>query len=192
MSKFIMLLLGILGYYALSGCSKSDTPPLAKIEQGFKNVPDSVRIGCYWYWISDNISKEGVVKDLHAMKEAGITRAYIGNIDIGGNAYGNVKMFTAEWWEAVHATLKTATELDIEIGMFNSPGWSQSGGPWVKPAQSMRYLAATDMQVKGPQTLAYTVPGYSDTMQLVRVIAYPAQENVYKKESLWKTSSQLV
>ncbi|MEI3445134.1 MAG: glycosyl hydrolase [Bacteroides thetaiotaomicron] len=23
--------------------------------------------------------------------------------------------------------------LIIEIGIFNSPGWSQSGGPWVKP-----------------------------------------------------------
>ena len=99
-----------------------------------------------------------------------------------------MKIFTPEWWEAVHAALKTATELDIEIGMFNSPGWSQSGGPWVKPEQSMRYLAATDMQVKGPQTLSYTVPEYSDSMQLVRVIAYPAQSNVFRKE--WKVQQK--
>ena len=72
--------------------------------------------------------------------------------------------------DAVHAALKTATELDMEIGMFNSPGWSQSGGPWVKPEQSMRYLAATDTMVKGPRTLSYTIPEYSDSMQLVRVI----------------------
>ena len=70
------------------------------------------------------------------------------------------------------------------IGMFNSPGWSQSGGPWVKPEQSMRYLAATDTMVKGSQTLSYTIPEYSDSMQLVRVIAYPTQSDVFKKE--WK------
>ena len=52
----------------------------------------------------------------------------------------------------------------------------------------MRYLAATDMQVKGPQTLSYTVPEYSDSMQLVRVIAYPAQSNVFRKE--WKVQQK--
>ena len=111
----------------LSACSNvKDVLSIVTIEKGFREIPDSIRVGCYWYWISDNISKEGVVKDLYAMKKAGITRAYIGNIDIGGNAYGDVKIFTPEWWDAIHAALKTATELDIEIGMFNSPGWSQS------------------------------------------------------------------
>ena len=77
----------------LSACSNvKDVPSIVTIEKGFREIPDSIRVGCYWYWISDNISEEGVVKDLYAMKKAGITRAYIGNIDIGGNAYGNVKI----------------------------------------------------------------------------------------------------
>ena len=184
-----LLIFSVIMISVLGGCSNSrQLPTIAIIEQGFRNVPDSIRVGCYWYWLSDNISTEGVIKDLHAMKKAGITRAYIGNIDIGGNAYGDVKIFTPEWWNAVHAALKTATELDIEIGLFNSPGWSQSGGPWVKPEQSMRYLHAIDQQVKGPQVLSYTIPGYSDTMQLVRVIAYPAQTDVYTKE--WKVQQK--
>jgi hypothetical protein len=29
----------------------------------------------------------------------------------------------------MHTMLKTATELDIDVGLFNGPGWSQSGGP---------------------------------------------------------------
>ena len=49
-----------------------------------------------------------------------------------------------------HAALKTATELDIEIGVFTvRDGASREDR--VKLEQ-MRYLAATDMQVKGPQT----------------------------------------
>ena len=51
------------------------------------------------------------VKDLYAMKKAGITRAYIGNIDIGGNAYGDVKIFTPEWWDAIHAASLIRPEL---------------------------------------------------------------------------------
>lgn len=149
------------------------------IRRGFNNIPDSIRIGCYWYWLSDNISKEGIIKDLHAMKKAGITRAYIGNIGLENIPYGDVKIFSSEWWDIVHTALKTATELDIEIGIFNSPGWSQSGGPWVKPEQSMRYLAATDTLVKGNNTFIYKMPGYTGNRQIVKVIAYPVPTEEY-------------
>ncbi|MDR3251516.1 MAG: glycoside hydrolase family 2 [Tannerella sp.] len=155
--------------------------PVASLEKGFCDVPDSIRIGVYWYWLSDNISREGVVNDLHAMKKAGITKAYIGNIGLDDLPYGEVKIFSDEWWNIIHAALKTATELGIEIGIFNSPGWSQSGGPWVKPEESMRYLAATDIQVRGPESVTYNIPGYSEKTQLVSVIAYPNNTGVYEK-----------
>lgn len=48
-----------------------DVLSIVTIEKGFREIPDSIRVGCYWYWISDNISKEGVVKDLYAMKRQG-------------------------------------------------------------------------------------------------------------------------
>ena len=51
-------------------------PKLAQIESGFKNIPDSVQTSVYWYWISDNISKAGVIKDLNAMKRVGINRGF--------------------------------------------------------------------------------------------------------------------
>lgn len=103
-------------------------------------MPDSVRLAVYWYWMSDNISVRGVEEDLLSMKEAGITRAFIGNIGGQGVPYGKVRMFSDEWWEVLHAALKKASELDIEIGIFNSPGWSQSGGPWIKPCE---YISGT-------------------------------------------------
>ena len=174
---FIAVVYGVS--MALFSCKEPS--PLASLERGFRDVPDSIRVGAYWYWISDNISKEGVIRDLHAMKEAGITRAYIGNVGIDNIPYGEMKIFTPEWWDVIHAALKTATELDIEMGIFNSPGWSQSGGPWVKPEESMRYLASTDMHVKGPKSLVCILPGYTRDMQLVRVIAFPEQENMYRK-----------
>lgn len=49
-----------------------NVPSIVTIEKGFREIPDSIRVGCYWYWISDNISKEGVVKDLYAMKRQGL------------------------------------------------------------------------------------------------------------------------
>ena len=105
------------------------------LASGFVTLPDSIQTSVYWYWISNNISKEGVIKRPRVDEKAGINRAFIGNIGQDDVPYGNVKMLSEEWWDIRHAALKKATELDIEIGIFNSPGWSQSGGPWVKPTR---------------------------------------------------------
>ena len=117
------------------------------MERDFQNPPEEVQTAVYWYWISGNISKEGVIADLHAMKQAGINRAFIGDIGQDGlYTDKSVKIFSDEWWEVLHTALKTASELDIEIGIFNSPGWSQSGGPWVKPEE---LLAGASREVPG-------------------------------------------
>ncbi|HET8829689.1 MAG TPA: glycosyl hydrolase, partial [Pelobium sp.] len=146
--------------------------PITGLEASFIKPPDSIQTSVYWYWISDHISKEGVVKDLHAMKSVGINRAFIGNIGIDGVPYGNVKMFSEEWWDILHTALKTATELNIEIGIFNSPGWSQSGGPWVKTTEAMRYLTSSETLIKGPLKASITLPMPTANFQDVKVLAF--------------------
>lgn len=149
------------------------------LESGFITSPDSVQTSIYWYWISDHISVEGVANDLRAMKQAGINRAFIGNIGLseGEAGRGKVKFQSEEWWKVLHSALKTATELGIDIGIFNSPGWSQSGGPWVKPQEAMRYLASTKTQVTGGQKVNVVLPRpegpFKEHFQDVKVVAYP-------------------
>jgi hypothetical protein len=161
--------------------STSSIIPMRKaghsLEKGFVTPPDSIQTSVYWYWISDNISREGVINDLRSMKEAGINRAFIGNIGLDDVPYGNVKMLSEEWWEVLHAALKTATELDIEIGIFNSPGWSQSGGPWVSAGEAMRYLTASETRITGPQKVSIPLAKPAEIFQDVRVIAYPAPKD---------------
>jgi hypothetical protein len=185
MKKYIFLS-AIIAIFLSANCAcsgngnRSDSSgksSFTAIESNFKR-PDSTKLAVYWYWISDNISKEGVIRDLEAMKKVGINRVHIGNIglDEPGIPYGKVKLFTPEWWEITHAALKRATELDIEVGIFNCPGWSQSGGPWVRPEQSMRYLASSEITVKGPQKAGnLRLPKVADdAMEDVKIIAYPA------------------
>ncbi|MDP4240967.1 MAG: glycosyl hydrolase, partial [Bacteroidota bacterium] len=143
------------------------------LESGFINPPDSIQTSVYWYWLSDNISKEGVIKDLYAMKKAGINRAFIGNIGLTDIPYGKVKMFSDEWWDILHTALKTASNLNIEIGIFNSPGWSQSGGPWIKSDEAMRYLISSETHVKGPFKFSQKLKRPIDIFQDVKVIAFP-------------------
>ncbi len=161
--------------FLLSTVLWAQRPYSQALESGFTTPSDSVQTAVYWHWVNGNLSKEGIVKDLHAMKKAGINRAFI--TDIGLTAaecpMGKVQLFSEEWWEIVHTTLKTATELNVEIGFFISPGWSQAGGPWNKPEQAMRYLASSEMRVKGPQKLVQKLDQPTTNFQDVKVVAWP-------------------
>jgi hypothetical protein len=156
---------------SLSGMAQKD------LTTSFNRPPDTIQTSIYWYWMSDNISKEGVIKDLHQMKAVGINRAFIGNIGYETTPYGKVKLFSEEWWDIMHTALKTATALNIEIGIFNSPGWSQSGGPWIKPSQAMRYLTFSKITASGPKKLDVQLDKPKGDFQDVRLIAYKTPKN---------------
>ncbi|MCR4914327.1 MAG: hypothetical protein K6A96_01015 [Prevotella sp.] len=115
--------------------------------ESFLTPPDSIRVGCYYYWVNEQVDPKGVVADLKWMKDNGITLAFLAT-DIRnrknwenpwkGQTFGKNKFQSQLWWKNLRTALKTAGELGIEMGIFNSPGWSQSGGPWVKPEEAMR------------------------------------------------------
>jgi hypothetical protein len=132
------------------------------LREAFASPPPDTRPGCYWYWINDNISKEGITKDLEAMARVGIGRAYIGHIHNHKNAtdtpVGEVKFMSDAWWDALQWAVKEAGRVGVEIGFFNSPGWSQSGGPWIAPAQSMRFLDASETVVEGGRRIEQVLP----------------------------------
>ncbi len=148
------------------------------IEEGFQHPPDSVKPSMYWYWLSDNVSAAGVAEDVKAMAKIGVGRAFVGNIGLNASetAYGDVRLFSPEWWAATRQALKSAAEDSIVIGLFNSPGWSQSGGPWVKPQEAMRYLAYSETNIKGPQRLSQQLKQPAPDFQDVAVLAFPADE----------------
>ena len=156
---------------------KVQPPQMTALEKGFHTIPDSIQTSTYWYWVSGNISNEGVIKDLEAMKKVGINRAFIANVTWGEKNAGQIKLFSEEWWDILHTALKTATRLGIEIGIFNCPGWSQSGGPWVKPNQSMRYLTSSELVVDGPLLIHQKLRQPDSVFQDVKVIAYPAPKD---------------
>lgn len=59
---------------ALSACNRMDRA--AALEADFRNPPESTKPWTYWYWIDDNISKEGITRDLEAMAEVGHWRGF--------------------------------------------------------------------------------------------------------------------
>lgn len=147
---------------------------LSSFRNSFAVPQDSLKPYVYWYWVSDNISKIGITKDLEAMARVGIGEAFIGNIGLSSVPYGKVKVLSDEWWELTRFAISEGQRLGVDIGIFNSPGWSQSGGPWVKPTEAMRYLVGTEVNITGGKKVKVRLPKAKPEMQDMAVIAYPA------------------
>ena len=45
--------------------------------QSFLSPPDSIKVGCYYYWVNEHIDPKGVKADLKWMKDNGITLAFL-------------------------------------------------------------------------------------------------------------------
>lgn len=146
----------------------------APLDDAFQNPGDDTKPWCYWYWLNNHISREGITKDLEAMAKAGIGLAMIGNIEGGGP----VKMFSPEWHDLTRHALKEAKRLSVDIMMFNGPGWSQSGGPWIKPGQSMRRVSWHEVPAKGGAFSAVVRPAGVSAGQDIAVLAVPRMEHL--------------
>jgi len=146
----------------------------------FTDPPEAAKPWCYWYWLEGDISKEGITKDLENMAEVGIARAMIGNVTLSKGTENAVDMLSPEWVDATHHAFKEANRVGVELVMFNGPGWSQSGGPWIKPEQSMRRVTWSEFESKGgafrQNVRAKGVPGGGS--QDIAVLAIPKLNSV--------------
>jgi hypothetical protein len=146
----------------------------ATLDEGFLAPPESTKPSCYWYWISDNISKEGITRDLEGMRRVGIGEAFIGNIYLDDTKIGDVKALTEEWWGMVEHAIREGGRIGVKVGMFNCPGWSQSGGPWIKPGQAMRYVALAEQKVSGPSEFTGKLAAPNNDFQDIALLAFPS------------------
>lgn len=162
----------ILAFYGmlflLTACSSQD------LYKGFVSPPESSKPGVYWYWLNEHVSKEGITKDLQSLHDKGFGIVYIGNI-FWGDKKGEVETLSDEWKECMQHAIREGSRIGINIGFFNCPGWSQAGGPWVKPEDAMRYLTYSEVEVQGPSLVRQFVAVPDTFFQDVSVIAYPIE-----------------
>jgi hypothetical protein len=100
-------------------------------------------------WMDGNLSREGITADLEAMRKAGIGGVIICEVNVGVPR-GPVEFMGPEWRRLFKHVVREAERLGLEITLNAGPGWTGSGGPWVKPEQSMQHIVASATEVKGP------------------------------------------
>jgi hypothetical protein len=138
------------------GCSGGD---ISSLEAGFKNPPANARPGVYWYFMDGNFSREGVTKDLEAMKQAGIGHVLFLEVNVGVPR-GKVDFLSEEWLDLFAFAISECERLNVGVTLGIGPGWTGSGGPWVKGEESMQHLVYTSTEVSGAgrQTVALPKP----------------------------------
>ncbi|KQS36768.1 glycosyl hydrolase [Pedobacter sp. Leaf194] len=130
----------------LSGCWTKRS--FDSLNAGFKNPPNSSKPGVYWYFMDGNISKSGITKDLEAMKTSGIGSVIFLEVNVG-IPRGNIDFLSEKWQNLFTFAVDECERLGIEMTLGVGPGWTGSGGPWVKLPQSMQHLVASTTRVSG-------------------------------------------
>ncbi len=163
------------------------------LESAFRNPPFSSGVYTWWHWMNGNITKEGITRDLEAMKANGIAGYQL--FEAGsGIPIGPVESISNEWIELVLHTLKESERLGLEFAMHNCPGWSSSGGPWITPDKAMQKVTWSETRLTGGKQIRMQLPTpkhmfdyYVDTYCL----AVPADKEIIPKSSVIELSNQL-
>jgi hypothetical protein len=121
------------------------------IYRHFNSPPNSARPRVWWHWMNGNITKDGIRKDLFWMKRSGIGgfQNFDASLMTPQIVAKRLTYMTPEWKEAFRHTTKLADSLNLEMAIAGSPGWSETGGPWVGPEDGMKKLVWTETRVKG-------------------------------------------
>ncbi len=147
---------------ALSACPVLGESPAAEpvatskqqpdsLEQQFRDPPNFARPRVWWHWMNGNITKDGIAKDLAWMKRVGIggLQNFDANLQTPQIVKDRLVYMHPDWKEAFRFAASEAERLGLELAIASSPGWSETGGPWVKPEDGLKKLVWSETDVTG-------------------------------------------
>lgn len=121
------------------------------LESRFMNPPASARPLVWWHWMNGNITKEGIKLDLEWMHRVGV--AGFQNFDAAlatpQVVSKRLAYMTPDWKDAFKYAITLGDQYGMEMAIAGSPGWSESGGPWVPASHGMKKYVWSETLVEG-------------------------------------------
>lgn len=143
------------------------------LRRGFEDPPASARPRVWWHWMNGNVTEEGIRKDIDWMARIGIGGLH--NFDAALETPQMVEKrlayMTPGWKRAFRLAAELADQKGMELAIASSAGWSETGGPWVPPADGMKKLVWSETQVRGGARFTGLLPrppGNTGTFQDMR------------------------
>ena len=134
--------------------------------------------------MGSNVSKDGITRDLEAMKASGIGGATIFHltsaVTVGSKPTANcpwpdITYRSPKWWDLMKHAASEANRLGLELGMHNCVGYSTTGGPWIDPERGMQQLVRKRQSVQGGKQVALDLPLPGTRSIDIGVFAVPAE-----------------
>lgn len=121
------------------------------LEDQFANPPQSARPRVWWHWMNGNITKDGIAKDMAWMKRVGIggLQNFDANLQTPQVVDKRLVYMDEGWKDAFRFTANEAERHGLELAIAASPGWSETGGPWVKPEDGLKKVVWSETVVDG-------------------------------------------
>ncbi|MBN1341400.1 MAG: prolyl oligopeptidase family serine peptidase [Phycisphaerae bacterium] len=154
----------------------SNPAQAADLAKQFAAPPAHTRPWVYWFWLNGNITTEGITADLEAMKRVGIGGVLIMEVD-QSIPKGPVPFMNSQWRELFQHVVTESQRLGLEVNMNNDAGWNGSGGPWIKPEESMQKVVYTETNIEGPKRFEGTLPqpkAVAGFYRDITVLAFPS------------------
>lgn len=170
-SIIALLLFVVITNKAEAQISKRQKPSLQINDpaKDFLNPPESAKPGVLWMWMGSNLSKEGITKDLEALKKEGFNRTTMFSLsdittpwacEIGKSPTPEIISWTEPWWKLVRHAAEESKRLGMDFGTFNGPSYESSGGVWITPELSMQEICWSKQVLtkSGKQALSLAKP----------------------------------
>jgi hypothetical protein len=130
------------------------------LKAGFQTPPESARPRVWWHWMNGNITKEGLQLDLEWMKRSGLGGFQTFDAQIGTPQVVKQRLIymTPEWKDAFRYAITLSDQMGMEAGIASSPGWSETGGPWVPASEAMKKYVWSETIVQGGEHFVGELP----------------------------------
>jgi hypothetical protein len=123
------------------------------LEAQFQDPPLSARPRVWWHWMNGNVTEDGIAKDIAWMKRVGIggMQNFDAALTTPPIVASRLVYMTPAWKKAFRFAAAEAERHGLELAIAASPGWSETGGPWVPAKDGMKKLVWSETEVVGGQ-----------------------------------------
>ncbi len=130
------------------------------LKSGFENPPNGARPRVWWHWMNGNITKEGITLDLQWMHNAGLGgfQNFDAALQTPQVVDKRLAYMTPDWKDAFKHAILLGDKFGLEMAIAGSPGWSESGGPWVPGPEGMKKYVWSATVVHGGQPFSGVLP----------------------------------
>src|SRR5580658_9804261 len=141
---FVMRSVALIGGLAALSLASSGAAAAAPAEDPlvtqFEQPPPAARPYVWWHWMDGNVTRDGIQRDLEWMHRVGIGGLQVVDVSFGTPSIvsPSADYNSAAWKENLRFAVRTASDLKIDFVISSAAGFSESGGPWVRPQEGMK------------------------------------------------------